>query len=88
MLLTHMSNLVTIRCYLLFDQYAYFLCILLDYKKLKFKHLVDDITIDFLSFGNFASMKNIKRKYIPMMDLLKFTFNKKILSKVVAGVNL
>ena len=83
-----MSNLVTIRCYLLFDQYAYFLCRLLNYKRLKFKHLIDNITIDFWSSGNFASMKNIKRKYNPMMDLLKFTFNKKILSKVIANVNL
>ena len=50
--------------------------------------MIDDITINFLSSGNFASVKNIKRKYNPMMDLLKFTFNKKILSKVVASVNL
>ena len=83
-----MSNLITIRCYLLFDQYAYFLCILLDYKKLKFKHLTDDITIDFWSSRNLASMKNIRRKYNTMVDLSKFTFNKKILSKVVASVNL
>ena len=29
-------------------------------------------------------MENIKRKSNPMVDLLKFTFNKKILNKVVA----
>ena len=31
----------------------------LDYKNLKFKHLISDIAIDLLYFGNFANMKNI-----------------------------
>ena len=47
MFLTHISNFVSIGCYLLFDSLAYFLCIILNYKNLKFKNLIDDITIDF-----------------------------------------
>ena len=43
MSLTRMSNFVSIECYLLFDLYTYFVCIILDYKNLKFKHLIDDI---------------------------------------------
>ena len=57
-----MSNFVLIKYYLLFKLETYFLYIILDYKNLKFKHLINNITIDFLSFGNFASMKNIRRK--------------------------
>ena len=34
----------------------------LDYKNLKFKQLIDDITIDFLSFENFANMEDIRKK--------------------------
>ena len=40
-----MSNFVLIGYYLLFDLFTYFLCIILDYKILKFKHLIDDIII-------------------------------------------
>ena len=36
----------------------------------------------FLFSKNFTSIKNIKRKYNPMVKLLKFTCNKKILSGV------
>ena len=32
------------------------------------------------SYWSFASMKDIRRKYSPTVDLSKFTFNKKILS--------
>ena len=60
-----------------------FLCIILDYKNLKFKQLIDDIGIDFLYSRNFASMKDIKRKCNLMVDLSKFTFNKKILSDII-----
>ena len=35
-------------------------------------------------FKNFASIENIKRKCYSMVDLLKFTSNKNILSEVVA----
>ena len=35
-----------IKFYLLFDPLNYFLCIILDYKYLKFKNLIDDIVID------------------------------------------
>ena len=58
-------------------------CIILDYKNFQFKQLIDGIAIDLSSSGNFASMVDIRRKYNPMIDLSKFTFNKKILSKVV-----
>ena len=34
-------------------------------------------------FKNFASMENIRRRCNPTVDLLKFSSNKKILSKVV-----
>ena len=51
---------------------------------MKFKHLIDDIVIDFWSFTNFISMKNIRRKYNQMVDLSKFISKKKILSGVVA----
>ena len=39
-----------------------FLCIILNYKNLKFKYLIDDITIDILFSGNLASMKDIRKK--------------------------
>ena len=46
MFLTYMSNFMPIRYYLLFDQYNYWLSIILDNRSLKFKHLIDDIVID------------------------------------------
>ena len=47
----YMSNFMLIGCYLLFTIYylihkLIFLCIILDYENLKFKYLIDDITID------------------------------------------
>ena len=45
--------------------------------------MFDDIVIDFRLSGNFLSMKDIRRKYNSMMNLSKFTFNKKILSGVI-----
>ena len=53
-----------------------FLCIILYYKNLKFKHLIDDIVIDLWSFENFACMEDTSRKFNPMVDLLKFASNK------------
>ena len=58
-------------------------CIILDYQKFQFKHLIDDIVVYLSSFGNFASIVDIRRKYNPMIDLSKFTSNKKILSKII-----
>ena len=47
--------------------------------------MIDNITIDFLSSENFASMKDIwKKKKNLIVDLPKFIANKKILSEVVA----
>ena len=54
----------------------------LKYKNLQFKQFIDDITIDFYFSKNFTSMKDIRKRY-PMVDLSKFTSNKKILSNVV-----
>ena len=46
--------------------------------------MIDDISIDLWFFENFASIENIRRKCNIMVDLLKFTSNKKkILSRVV-----
>ena len=33
--------------------------------KLKFKYLINDIPINFCNFGNFVSMKNIRKKCNP-----------------------
>ena len=52
-------------------------------KNLKFKHLIDDITIDLQSLENFVSMEDIRKNIIQQWIYQKFTSNKKILSKVV-----
>ena len=52
-------------------------------QNLQFKQFIDDIAIDFQFSINFTSMKDIRRKCKPIVDLLKFTSNKKILSKVI-----
>ena len=57
-----------------------YLCILLKYKNLQFKKFINGIVIN-LKF--LASMKNIRIKFHPMVNLSKFTSNKKILSKVI-----
>ena len=44
--------------------------------------MIDNIAIDIWFLGNFASMDNIRRKCNLMVDLSKFTSNKKILNKV------
>ena len=53
---------------------------------MKFKHLIDKITINFWSFGKFASIEDIRRKYNLIMDLLKLISNKNILSKVIIAI--
>ena len=45
-----------------------FLYIILNYKNLKFKYLIDDIDIDILFFANLVSMKNIRKKKNLMVD--------------------
>ena len=40
---------LTIRLYVFYNKF-YFLCIILNYKNSKFKHLINNITINFLSF--------------------------------------
>ena len=74
---------MSIRGNLLFNLLTYFLCIILDYKNLKFKYLIDDLVIDLCLSGKFSSMKDIIRECNPMEDLSKFTSNKMILSGVV-----
>ena len=51
---------------------------------MQFKSFIDNITIDLQFSKNLASIKNIIRRCIPRVDLPKFTFNTKILSKVIA----
>jgi len=46
--------------------------------------IIDDIAIDFKFSRNFARIGDIIKTCNPIVDLSKFTFNKKILSKVVA----
>ena len=46
-------------------------------KNSKFKNLINDIAIDFLSFWNLASVEDVRKKCNPIVDLSKFTFNKK-----------
>ena len=47
--------------------------VILDYKNSKFKDLTDNIVIDLCSFWNFASVKDIRRKYNPIVNLSQFT---------------
>ena len=51
--------------------------------KFKFKNLIDYIAINLWSSENFASMEDIKRKCKPIVNLSKFTSNKKILNEVI-----
>ena len=74
---------MSIKFYLLFDLLTYFLCIISHYKKLKFKYLIDDINIDFLSFKNFANMEDTGRECNLTVNLSKFIYNQKMLSRVV-----
>ena len=84
MFLIHILNFVSIGYYLLYDLEVYILCIILNYKNLQFKKFIDDIAINLYFSWNFASMEDIKRRYNLIVDLSKFTSNKKILSKFVA----
>ena len=45
--------------------------------------MIDDITIDFWFFGNFTSIKDIRKKWNPMFDLSIFTSNIKNISEVI-----
>ena len=76
-----MSNFV-FGYYLLYDLQVYILCIILNYKNLQFKQFIDDITIDLYFSRNFASMEVIRKRGNPMVNLSKFTLNKKILNKI------
>ena len=46
--------------------------------------MIDDITINIWFYWYFVSMEDIRRKCDPMVDLSKFIFNKKKLSRVAA----
>ena len=54
---------------------------------MQFKQLIDDITIGLSFSRKFASIENIKRKCNLIVDLSKFTSNKKIFSKTVNFVH-
>ena len=64
MFLKRMSNFMSIICYLLLIHKFIFLCIILGYKNLKFKDLIDDIAINLWFSWNFVNMEDIKRKCI------------------------
>ena len=72
-----------IGCYLLFHAETYFLCIILNYKNLKFKYLIDNIYIYLWSSWNFASIEDIIITSNLAVRYSKFTSNKKILNGVV-----
>ena len=78
-----MSNFISIGCYFLCNLEVYILCIILNYKNLQFKKFIDNIAIDLYSSRNLASMKDIRERCNPMVDLSKFTCNKKILNKII-----
>ena len=44
--LIHMPYFATIRYYLLYNLQDYILCIILNYKNLKFKQFIDDIVVN------------------------------------------
>ena len=48
-----------------------------------FKHLTNDIVIDFKSSWNFASMESIRKKCNTTIDMSKFSSNKKIFSDII-----
>ena len=50
---------------------------------MQFKQFIDDIAIDLSFSGNFTSMKDIRKRCNPMVNLSKFNSNENILSKVV-----
>ena len=57
---------------------TYFLCIILNYKNLQFKQLIDNIIMNLWYSENFVSIKYVKRKYNLKVNLSKFISNKKI----------
>ena len=78
MFLTHISNSVQIRYVINYSINTLFLCINLDHKNLKFKNLIDDITINFWSSWNFVSMEDIIKTYNLTVRFSKFASIKKI----------
>ena len=52
-----MSNFVSIGRHLLYDLWAYILCIILNYKNLQFKQFIDNIATAFLFSRTFTSKK-------------------------------
>ena len=55
----------------------------LDYKNLKFKYLIDDITIDLWYLKNSVNIKDIRRYCNSTVNLSKFISNRKILSEII-----
>ena len=50
---------------------------------MQFKKFIDDIVIDLSFSRNFTRKNDIIKRYNLMVNLTKFTSNKKILSKVI-----
>lgn len=69
MFLTNMSNFMLIGYYSLFNLKTYFLYKNLNYKNLKFTHLIDEITINPWYFENFKSIKDINRKWNIIIEI-------------------
>jgi len=78
--LTLMPNFMSIGCYYYSIHKLIFLCKILNYKNLKFKHFIDDIVIDLRFSRNFVNTEDIRRKCNLMISLSKFTSNKNILT--------
>ena len=66
----------------LYDLKVYILFIILNYKNLQFKKFIDDIDINFLFSQIFARIEDI-RKYNSIVNLSKFTSNKKNIKIIV-----
>ena len=87
--LTYMSNFICQSDVIYYSIHKLiFLCIILYYENLKFKYLINDIINNIWFNGNFASTKAITRKCNILVNSLKFTLNKKILSGIIAKIYL
>ena len=59
--LIRMSNFMSIECYLSFDHSTYFFSIILNYKNLNLKYLIDNIALNFFIFKKFCKHGKYKK---------------------------
>ena len=64
-----MSNFVSIKCYLLYDLWAYILWIVLNYKNLQFKQFIDDKK--FCKYGEYKKKISFNGKFVKIHLQLK-----------------